>query len=356
MLGEFEAELHRHILDMAGRGFGMDVRAVKDLAVKMARVMGKASFVGSNGWLRRFKKRSRLSVRIAEGFERTRAGAMNPTNLNKYFELLRAGRELVKSNSGGVLTPKQIYTMDESGTSMNPTRRQIMCSTGERLPQIIASSNREHITVCAVQRADGYQLPPFFAIKGVRKVADRLKDGRLKGIPLASDFVMTAKGYITDDTWVDFAEWMVDIVNSEHNETPELWKLLILDGYGSHTMQPDALQLFLGNRIHVMTIPAHTSSHLQIADVCLFGPVKQHLRRLCSDYNDLHPAVVLDRWDYLKFIWEAMQKVDTGSIRNGFRKWGIEPLNMNWVEENTKATEIAEMKVECGLHEAYTRC
>ena len=91
VLGEFEAELHRHILDMAGRGFGMDVRAVKDLAVKMARVMGKASFVGSNGWLRRFKKRSRLSVRIAEGFERTRAGAMNPTNLNKYFELLRAG-------------------------------------------------------------------------------------------------------------------------------------------------------------------------------------------------------------------------------------------------------------------------
>ena len=209
VLGDFEEKLRAHIIDMAERGFGLSWAAVRTLALKMADTLGVRLFAASNGWLMRFRRRANLSHRVAERFERTRAGAMNKQNIHQYFLLLEKARNLVQTKSGGVLDAKQIYTMDESGSSMDAARRHIVCARGTKLPQILASSNREHITVCAVQRADGHQPPPYYTIKGVRRNFDRLDGGKLKGVPAEAAFSMTAKGYVTDEAWLEFTEWLV---------------------------------------------------------------------------------------------------------------------------------------------------
>ena len=132
------------------------------------------------------------------------------------------------------------------------------------------------------------------------------------------------------------------VIDEEHKDNADLWKLLILDGYGSHTMEPEALQLLLDHKIHAITIPAHTSSHLQVADVCVFGPMKKALRRLSTEHMERNPSAPLDRWDFPEVMWAALQTVSAESIRAGFRKTGIEPLNMRWVEENAEALTISE--------------
>ncbi|KAH8631304.1 pogo transposable [Alternaria alternata] len=53
------------------------------------------------------------------------------------------------------------------------------------------------------------------------------------------------------------------------------WRLLILDGHGSH-VTPEFLEFCEAKRIIVMVYPPHLTHSLQPLDVVLFGPLSSH--------------------------------------------------------------------------------
>jgi hypothetical protein len=60
------------------------------------------------------------------------------------------------------------------------------------------------------------------------------------------------------------------------------YRLLILDGHGSHTT-PEFDEYCAQNKIITLCMPPHTSHLLQPLDVACFGPFKQAYSRLVQD-------------------------------------------------------------------------
>ena len=62
-------------------------------------------------------------------------------------------------------------------------------------------------------------------------------------------------------TFEEFIQWLLPLLPPV---TGGLWRLLLLDGFGPHTMSPTALGALAAARISVVVIPPHTSHVLQL--------------------------------------------------------------------------------------------
>ena len=155
-------------------------------------------------------------------------------------------------------------------------------------------------------------------------------------------FFRSDSGYVTDETYLEIAHWLVSLPKFEEFRKKGAWQLLVLDGYGSHTMMREALQLFYDNMILVVALPPHTSSELQPLDVACFRVLKllfgEKLREL---HRELYFNLVdhIPRYNFwyttmaLTIVYDlALSKEN---ILSGFRATGISPFNINWVEENS---------------------
>ena len=64
---------------------------------------------------------------------------------------------------------------------------------------------------------------------------------------IGSYIAMTVKGYMTDDCWDDeFVPWLIRMITERKKQLGQdakAWYLLVMDGFGSHTMTPKALRL-----------------------------------------------------------------------------------------------------------------
>ena len=71
---------------------------------------------------------------------------------------------------------------------------------------------------------------------------------RFEHLPNVSDpfveYVMTEKGYFDDEAFLAYIKFMV-----KHIPKDGRWRLLILDGYGAHTMSYETLQVFVNINI-----------------------------------------------------------------------------------------------------------
>ena len=79
------------------------------------------------------------------------------------------------------------------------------------------------------------------------------------------DYIMTDKGYFDDEAFLAYIKFMV-----KHIPKDGRWRLLILDGYGTHTMSYETLQVLVNNKTHAICMPSHISSMLQSLDVASF--------------------------------------------------------------------------------------
>jgi hypothetical protein len=154
------------------------------------------AFLAGWGWWRRFKGRHPvLSRRRTELLDRKRAGALNESVVQDYFDLLSVAFAKVKELSGGIeLTPERVWNLDESGISLDVGRQYVFARRGTRVQHQMSSGVREHVTAVACVSAAGFSQPPFFIFAGVRANASALA-----GAPAGSAMAMSPKGYMTDE-------------------------------------------------------------------------------------------------------------------------------------------------------------
>ena len=94
-------------------------------------VLNIDGFMASNGCCKRLKARYPiLGSRVAQGFERTRVGALNPEQTQKYMELVREAINKVEELNGGV---KFSPNLDETG--FDPVNNQDMEVICEKLAE-----------------------------------------------------------------------------------------------------------------------------------------------------------------------------------------------------------------------------
>jgi len=185
--------------------------------------------------------------------------------------------------------------------------------------------SREWITVIATICADGSSLPPALVYKAI---TGNLQDSWLQDFDPDEHpcwFASSPNGWTSDELGLS---WLESLFNKEIvNKARRDWRLLILDGHGSHLTLK-----FLGScrsqRILVAVYPPHSTHRLQPLDVSLFRPLASYYSQSLDEFTRLSQGLAsLTKRDFFKNFYGAFDKSFTAAnINSGWRKTGIEPF------------------------------
>ena len=110
-------------------------------------------------------------------------------------------------------------------------------------------------------------------------------------------------------------------------ENEKLWVILYLDGYGSHALNPEALEILHDGCIYCVGMPSHTSQAVQALDRSVFSGTKRCMRSEVAAYQFKNDIREICRWDIPSLFqraWESSATADNAA--SGFDVCGVYPL------------------------------
>ncbi|KAK9701998.1 DDE superfamily endonuclease [Popillia japonica] len=125
----------------------------------------------------------------------------------------------------------------------------------------------ELVTQVAIICANGNALPPVFVFPRVRFDEKRMMAGAMPGALR----LVHKSDWMTSENFVKVLKFFKDNVRcgSDHPV------VLIMDNHDSH-ISVEGINFCRDNGITILTLPPHTSNHLQLLDRCVFGPFKKY--------------------------------------------------------------------------------
>jgi hypothetical protein len=186
--------------------------------------------------------------------------------------------------------------------------------------------------------ASGWKLPPMIIFKGKLHQASWIENGLLYDWRIET----SKNGWTTDELGLI---WLKEMFNKHtQSRTTGRYRLLILDGHGSHNA-PEFDQFCTENSIIPLYMPAHSSHLLQPLDVSCFSSLKQAYRqevekRIGLDINHI------DKNEFLT-IYPSVHTaaLSERNIQSGFRATGLVPYN----PEQVLARLNTQMRTPQGL-------
>ena len=310
-----EKELSDHLIYAARTGYGKTRRDVINLVEGyMLKKQPPKSVNLSNGWWHNFKKRNpSLRLRCGDSTATVRMAAVNPENINDYFDLLQEIFDEYDFHEH----PEAIYNMDETGMPLEPRPPKIIAQKGQKKIRYQTSGQKQQITVIGCGSATGQAIPPFiiFAAKQVNYLWTKNE------VP-GSRFAVSDKGWIDQGLFFYFL--------TEHfmtNAVSHRPLLLLLDGHSTH-FEPKSLQFARDNNIIIFCLPPHTTHVCQPLDCSLFRPLKEHWKQECHKFYQKNPGRVISKFNFCSIFRPTWLKAITPTnIVAGFRKAGVFPLN-----------------------------
>lgn len=275
--------------------------------------MNNSSLFLGRDWLKNFMARHHLSCRMPEATSLGRATAFNKTTVGEFFD------NLTKVMDRHKFPPNMIYNVDEIGVTTVQTPKQVVAEKGKKQVGAITSAEKgELVTVVCAVSATGNAVPPMFIFPRVR-----YKDHFITGAPPGSIGTSTRSGWINEDTFAEFLEHLVDHIKCS-TEQPVL---LILDNHEAH-VSLRALDIAKRKGIVMLTIPPHTSHHLQPLDKTVYGPFKTYYNRALDGWMISNPGKTASIYEIPGCVNEAfMSAMMPRNICSGFRSTGIFPFN-----------------------------
>ena len=311
-----EQSLVQWILDLDRRGFPphiIDVRRMADTLLTARGQNPPPAPVGKN-WVSRFiQSRPELQTKWSRRLNSQRANSEDPIVITAWFKLVEETRQTY-----GVLD-QDIYNFDETGFAMGVAATSKVVTSSDRIGRavVIQPGNREWVTAIECINASGWSLPPFIILSG--KVH---QSSWYQGLLPNWTVAVSDNGWTTDQLGV---EWAKHFNQHTATRTAGVYRLLILDGHGSHAT-PEFDQYCAENKIITLCMPSHTSHLLQPLDVSCFSPLKRAYGREIEElarYGVYH----IDKIDFLTAYKRIRPKIFTQqNIQAGFQAAGLVPL------------------------------
>ena len=157
---------------------------------------------------------------------------------------------------------------------------------------------------------------------------------------------------MTDAAYVQWCKLFVEFINELRQqkapgvENEKLWVILYLDGYGSHALNPEALEILHDGCIYCVGMPSHThdtSQAVQALDRSVFSGTKRCMRSEVAAYQFKNDIREICRWDIpglFQRAWESSATADNAA--SGFDVCGVYPLRTDWVEHNPHVFKYSE--------------
>lgn len=277
-------------------------------------------------WATRFIRRHNYHKGRRSALSADRAAAEELERVQEYFQKLKAQVE-----EGG-LQPQDIWNMDETGFRLGVGSNDVIVTKRSRSYKhyISMPENREAATGIEAISAAGAVIPAFLILSGIRHMARWYCQPELQpGTAIA----VTPTGYTNDSITL---QWLKHFDLHTKGQTVGTYRLLIVDGHGSHHTK-EAVEYCNSNNIILFGLPPHLTHLLQPLDVAVFQPLK-HYQGIAIDSLVRDGVGEITKLEFLGYI-EAVRKqaFKPSTIINAFKKAGIWPLNPQPIIEGIQA-------------------
>lgn len=318
---EVEDELVAWILQLLDLHAPLSSLMLKEKAKKVIQPHNH-KFSASNGWLEKFFKRHRLSLR-----SRTSVSQKLPHQLEgiltKFYE--DAGHYM----RIGKYPRSLIGNMDETPAFFDMVPAKTICKTGSKECIIRTSGcEKKHVTIVLSATADGTMLPPMIIFKG--KTENTIKKLR---VPEGFIIKTQEKAWMdeqlmqiwTNDIWLKHTKEMSEKLGFENS-------LLTFDAFSAHKTD-DIQAKLIKNKSDILMIPPGCTSKCQPMDVCINKPFKAVLRKCWVEYvsvvinkdKDHDKIPPPSRQDMVDWVEKAFNTIslDTEMVKRSFDVCGI---------------------------------
>jgi hypothetical protein len=326
-----EAALIRWIESLDDRGMSPTIGYIRQMADLLLRERGSfmlldasiastpapAMTVGEN-WVRRLLHRHpHLDTKYLRKYDYQRALCEDPEKISAWFARVQ------KTISEYGVLDNDIYNFDETGFQMGvaSTSKVVTRSDRRNRPVVIQPGNREWTSVIECINASGWSLDPMIIFECKVHISSWYDNPVL---PKTWRIGVSDNGWTTDELTF---EWLREVFEPQtRNRTVGRYRLLILDGHGSH-LTPAFDKFCTEHRILTECMPPHSSHYLQPLDVSCFAVLKR-------TYSDLVKAMIalgvyhIDKPRFLELLLEARKKTfSEKNIASGFRATGLLPFD-----------------------------
>jgi hypothetical protein len=277
--------------------------------------------VPGKNWHRRFEKRHpNLRSSKPGNLDPKRAQNFNPTNVARYFDLLKAVFDAHPD-----LPPQQIWNMDEKGLQLGGGRkrskkyyhlRDLKKSKFYR----IRSDNLELVTIIECVSPSGLSVPPSFVLSTGPTPA-------LLDLETPIGAVATSPNGWTDNElgteW--FKQTFIPFATAHKVNNDPI--LLLLDGHDSH--ETDGLrELAYENNIIIIAFPSKCTHKLQPLDVVVFAQTQRSWSNHCD--QRIYEGVRMNRYNVVQEYMKVRSASMTPELfASAFSCTGIYPFNPN---------------------------
>ena len=175
--------------------------------------------------------------------------------------------------------------MDETGVALGVcTNSQVLASSSKKKAYVKSPEDREWTSIIETVSATGKKLQCLVIFKGKHPQSTWFP---VRGTP-DWKYTTSENGWTSNSIGL---EWLQNIFLPNTTPRQGQWRLLILDGHGSHT-PIDIMWTCWKNKVYTLYLPAHASHVLQPLDLATFSVVKSKYRdqiRALSALDDAAP-------------------------------------------------------------------
>jgi hypothetical protein len=172
---------------------------------------------------------------------------------------------------------------------------------------------------------DGSWLPPglIYAAKNGAIRSTQVED--IKAGEHEVFVTSSATGWSNNDIGL---AWLEQVFDHYTKRRARQWRLLILDGHGSH-LTIEFIEYCDHHKILLMVLPPHSTRTLQPLDVVMFKPLSQaYLNELTTHLHKAQGLMAVKKGDLFPLFWRAwISSFTETNILKSFETTGIWPMN-----------------------------
>ena len=276
--------------------------------------------------------------------DKSRKKADSALYYSLYFELL--GRKIQEYE----IQTGNSYNMDEKGFLIGFLQKAKRIFTKKafeagRIKHMVQDGNREWITIIATICADGSSLSPALIYQAV---SGNIQDTWLQDYDpkeASCFFSSSPTGWTNDDLGYSWLTTLFDRETKAKARNRRDWRLLILDGHGSH-VNMRFIDYCHSHRILLAVFPPHATHRLQPLDVSLFRPLAQaYSQELNQFQHESEGFCRFTKRDFFRLFWKAYGRSFTKkNIESGFKKTGLSPFEPTVILDKFLPKEASEQE------------
>jgi hypothetical protein len=322
-----EEGLVDYIAALTARGLPPTRAMIQNFASNIAK-----QHVG-RGWVTRFihQNHDHLISKWSAGMDVVRHYADSQRKYELYFELLH--HKIVQYD----VQPHNTYNMDEKGFMIGITGRSKRVFSrlqwkSKKVRASLQDGSREWVTVIAAICADGSTLPPALIYSSANST---LQGSWVAAIEATKHDIFVSSsptGWTNNDIGLAWLEQVFDRKTKQKARLGRDWRLLILDGHGSH-LSMDFIEYCEAHKILLAVFPPHSTHTLQPLDVVCFKPLSTSYSTKLGDYLFKSQGLLaVQKGDFFLMFWSAWESsLTTKLVCKAFEATGICPMNADVV-------------------------